>query len=127
MQNYMLIFFGGAIGSCLRFFLSQSLSSIQLFPHNTLGTFIANLTGSLLLGALVAANNLARLNDPWFFLLAVGLCGGLTTFSTFIYDIIKIHETGSVYTALAYPILSVIIALALCLFSYHQTARFLVK
>jgi CrcB protein len=73
---------GGGIGSVLRYCLARALPSASGdFPVSTL---IANMLGSLLLGALVVAVTEVwrphRLLRP---ALGTGLLGGFTTFSTF--------------------------------------------
>ncbi|HEY0639692.1 MAG TPA: CrcB family protein [Pseudonocardiaceae bacterium] len=71
-MSVLLVALGGACGAVLRFVVSR------LVPA-PFGTGLVNAGGSLLLG-LVTGAALAR---PWTALLAAGLCGALTTYSTF--------------------------------------------
>ncbi|HEX6969840.1 MAG TPA: CrcB family protein [Micromonosporaceae bacterium] len=92
---------GGGIGALARHALAQAL------PHPTGGfawsTLAANLTGSLLIGAvavLVAQRWPDRpLVRPF---LAAGVLGGYTTFSTYVLDIQQAVAAGAVGTALVY-------------------------
>lgn len=86
LRTILIVGCGGFIGSVMRYlvqvFVEKGLSST--FPW---GTFIANMTGSFVIGivfALAQKGNL--LNAEWRMFLAVGLCGGFTTFSSFAYN-----------------------------------------
>ena len=85
MKQLLLIFFGGGLGSVLRYILGKYLNSTETgIPY---GTFAANIIGSLLIGiilGLAIKNNTLTSNQTLF--LATGFCGGFTTFSTFAYE-----------------------------------------
>lgn len=84
MGELLAIAAGGAIGACLRFAVSLLASSAQW--HGALGTALANVLGSFLLGLLAghveseAAHPLLR---PF---LTVGVFGSFTTFSALAAD-----------------------------------------
>ena len=85
MKSILLVFFGGGIGSVLRFIIGKYLNSTETgIPY---GTFAANILGSLLIGLILgfAAKNQSLTNNQVLFL-ATGFCGGFTTFSTFAYE-----------------------------------------
>jgi CrcB protein len=69
-----------------------------------------NVAGSLLLGLVVA---LVPRDDPHHLraLLAVGFCGGLTTFSTFGYETVSLLQNRAYGVALAYAGGSFLLAL----------------
>lgn len=86
LRTILIVGSGGFIGSVMRFliqhYMEKSLTST--FPW---GTLIANIAGSFLIGmifALAEKGNL--LNAEWRMFLAVGFCGGFTTFSSFAYN-----------------------------------------
>lgn len=86
LRTILIVGTGGFIGSVMRylvqFFVEKDLSST--FPW---GTFIANIAGSFIIGivfALAQKGNL--LSAEWRLFLAVGICGGFTTFSSFAYN-----------------------------------------
>lgn len=86
MNHLLLIFLGGGLGSLTRFFLGKTIQErggVE-FP---LGTLAVNVAASLVLGffiGLVEAKNLT--NPALRALVAVGFCGGFSTFSTFAND-----------------------------------------
>lgn len=86
LRTILIVGSGGFIGSVLRYlvqiFVEKGMSST--FPW---GTFVANMAGSFIIGivfALAQKGNL--LNAEWRMFLAVGFCGGFTTFSSFAYN-----------------------------------------
>ena len=83
---FLAIFLGGGIGSLIRFFLSTFF--MKLIPNFPIGVLIANLCGAFLMGfftIFLLQKNLIYIPLKEFLL--IGFLGGLTTFSTFIYDI----------------------------------------
>lgn len=82
MDRILLISIGAAAGANARYWIGvwtlQSLG--PRFPY---GTLFVNVTGSLILGFLVALAADKLLPEPWRLLLAVGFCGSYTTFSSY--------------------------------------------
>ena len=101
---------GGAIGSILRYLISQALQgSTGLFP---LGTMTVNVIGSLVLGALFAMQDISAetfKQSMWLFL-TVGICGGFTTFSTFGLEAYLLWKEKHVVEAMLYMLSSMIVA-----------------
>jgi CrcB protein len=98
---------GGALGTLLRFATSQSIAS--LWPrYFQLGTLLVNLLGCLLIGYLYGLF-LLRPEVPFEIRagLMVGFLGGLTTFSSFSLDTLRLLESGQVPMAFGYLALSV--------------------
>ena len=99
---------GGATGSLLRYF------SVMVFQQNLTSEFpwgilFVNLLGSLFMGILVGSflGN-SQENQIWRLLLAVGVLGGFTTFSSFSLDLVKLVDRGSYLAALGYSSLSLV-------------------
>jgi CrcB protein len=82
MTPYLLVGFGGACGSLVRFALNKVIvkKTKHAFPFSTL---IINISGALLLGLIA---NMASIGPHWLLLLADGFLGAYTTFSTFMYE-----------------------------------------
>ena len=82
---------GGAIGSLLRWELGKRFNT--LFPLVPPGTLIANLVGAYVIGICAAAIS-DTLPAEWRLFFITGLCGGLTTFSTFSLEITHLLQQG---------------------------------
>ncbi|HEX4187503.1 MAG TPA: fluoride efflux transporter CrcB [Solirubrobacteraceae bacterium] len=105
------IFAGGCVGGVLRAALAEGL------PHAPgswpWATFAVNLVGALLLGWFVT-----RLDEhlpPSLYarpLLATGLCGALTTFSTMMVEVLRMIDGGHRALAGAYAATSIVCGLA---------------
>lgn len=99
LERYLLVAFGGAVGSCARFALGGWISGRTggTFPW---GTLIVNVTGCFVIGIfLTAAVDRLVLDPRWRLLVAVGFCGGYTTFSTLAYETSKLLDARSVAVA----------------------------
>lgn len=95
---------GGAAGSVIRYVLSCNLTAGRMLCGFPAGTFAVNALGSLFIGLLIGAAG----NSAWLMrLLAVGFCGGFTTFSTFSAETVRLLRDGHYATAALYVGLSV--------------------
>jgi CrcB protein len=80
---------GGAIGAVLRVLALQLGRPSHRLPYATLAV---NLTGSFLIGCVVAAGSEGPL---WLAGLAGGVLGGFTTYSTFAVEAVKLSNERS--------------------------------
>jgi CrcB protein len=87
-----LIAIGGAVGANARYWLGLWFRAQPWAQEYPWGTFVVNLSGSLLLG-LVAGVFKDRAG-PGFLLLGTGFCGGYTTFSTFSLEVAEAIQKG---------------------------------
>ena len=92
---------GGAVGSLARQLVGEALPTAPgAFPW---GTFLINVSGSLLIGILMAVLGLLparhRLVRPF---LGVGILGGFTTFSTYAVQSHELVRSGHPVLAMAY-------------------------
>ncbi len=85
----VLVALGAAVGAPARYLIDRAVQARHdsLFPW---GTFTANMTGSFLLGLLAAAG--LRTSSEVLALLGTGLCGALTTYSTFGYETMRLFQ-----------------------------------
>jgi CrcB protein len=101
LERTFLIAIGGAIGSCMRYEIGAFIARRYgtAFPW---GTFVINVTGSFIIGLfLQIALERVELDPRWRFLVAVGFCGGYTTFSTFAYETTKLLQGRNLLFAAA--------------------------
>lgn len=92
IKNLLLVFIGGGLGSSFRFLISKYLNASSLIPY---GTLLVNILGSLILGIILGwALKSNSLNSPINLLIAVGFCGGFTTFSTFSFENYSMIKSG---------------------------------
>ncbi len=109
MTSVLAVAAGGAIGSVGRWGLGLLLSSC--LPGLPAGTFVANVLADLIIGVVSGAGSVTPLPEETRLLLAVGLCGGLSTFSTFSNETLGLIESGNVVAAGANIALNVCVCL----------------
>ena len=110
----MAIAVGGALGSLSRYFLATKVYGWLgiAFPY---GTLVVNLVGCFLLGMVVAlVENRGLFGPALRSFLTVGFLGGLTTFSTFVYETWGLVDSGDLLRPVLYLAVSCIGGL-LCL------------
>ncbi|GJM82610.1 MAG: fluoride efflux transporter CrcB [Paenibacillus sp.] len=106
-----LIGLGGIIGTLLRYFLGQWVSSRTTRSGSSFpwGTWIINLSGSLLLGVLSGLHARHSLPDWSWLMLGTGFCGAYTTFSTFGYETVTLISKGYKIQAAVYILTSALL------------------
>ncbi len=109
----LLVGFGGLVGSVARYWIAGWVQSVNGtgFP---LGTLAVNVSGSFVLG-LVMALSLERglISADVRILLGTGLCGWYTTMSTFSYETLALLQSGSPIAA----VINIGLTLVVCLTS----------
>lgn len=107
MERYFLVALGGALGAALRYGLGAWLQGFSAaFPYSTL--FI-NVSGSLFVGLVLRLSLEGALSGEARLFLAVGVCGGYTTFSTFSYELLALVQGGEWGKAFLYASLSLVL------------------
>ena len=110
----LLVGLGGAIGSILRYLITEIIPSNQM-PY---GTITVNLLGSMLLGIMfgaIAAD--AIINQDYVLLFGTGLLGAFTTMSAFAMDTITLTE-DEISTTFIYVIITIVGSLGLAWAGY---------
>ncbi|MER5356823.1 fluoride efflux transporter CrcB [Streptomyces sp. NPDC002785] len=109
-MNWLLVIAGAAVGAPLRYLTDRAVQSRHdtVFPW---GTFAVNVTGSLILGLLTGAVAAGAASSPLQLLIGTGLCGALTTYSTFSYETLRLAEDGAKFYAAANVVASVVVGL----------------
>ena len=102
---------GSALGGAARFLVGSALQRVAGagFP---VATLVINVTGSFALGVLarLAADG-GGVGPSARLFLAVGVCGGYTTFSTFSLEAVELLQRGRLGSAGAYVAGSVLLSL----------------
>ncbi|MFC8448512.1 fluoride efflux transporter CrcB [Kitasatospora sp. NPDC057223] len=99
-MNWLLVVVGAVVGAPLRYLTDRAVQARHdsVFPW---GTFTVNVTGCLVLGLLTGAVTAGAASSQLQLLLGTGLCGALTTYSTFSYETLRLAEGGARLLALA--------------------------
>jgi CrcB protein len=108
--NWLLVIIGAVVGAPLRYLTDRA---VQL-RHDTVfpwGTLVVNVTGCLVLGLLTGAASAGHASPHLQLLIGTGLCGALTTYSTFSYETLRLTETGAGFYAAANVVASVMAGL----------------
>ena len=118
----LLVMLGAALGAPSRWLLDQSIQTRweRVFP---LGTFTINVTGSLLLGALLGLATQGTANPQLIAVAGAGFCGGFTTWSTFAYETIRLTEEGARLQATLNASLSLAVGLSASAAGWWLTTR----
>lgn len=109
MKEILLVLVGSGIGGVLRYLTACGLKNTGInFP---LGTFAANLCGCLLIGFFCVLALKGHVSESAKLLLTTGLCGGFTTFSTFMNENLALLRGGEVLQFALYTGLSIVLGL----------------
>ena len=118
IKNILAVGAGSFVGGAARYLVSLGMKGIgKGFPWATLAV---NLVGCLMIGLLwgLLSRNAAE-NTSWGLFLTVGLCGGLTTFSTFSKEALAMLQTGQIWGFAIYIAISILAGIALVALGYY--------
>jgi len=110
----LVICLGGAIGTGLRYLTGLTAARLwgDAFPY---GTLIVNLSGAFIIGFVqeIGRETLLISDDVRLFL-TTGMMGGLTTYSTFSYETVRLMDAGAWHQAWVNIFVTTTICLSLC-------------
>lgn len=113
-MRLLLVCLGGALGGGLRYVMSGALT-VWLGPGFPYGTLAVNILGSFLIGLIQEVGTTSLLiPDTTRLFLTVGIMGGLTTYSTFSYETVRLIESGSWHHAWINVVVTTTICLTVC-------------
>jgi fluoride exporter len=114
VERFILICLGGAIGTGLRY-LTVGAAVRWLSVEFPCGTLIVNVVGSFLIGLIQeVALTSVLIPEPTRLFLTVGIMGGLTTYSSFSYDTLRLMQTGAWGYAWIYVLVTTAVCLGVC-------------
>lgn len=106
MLNFIiLIFVGGAFGAVCREILMLAVPRLSDgFPMDI---FIANIVAAFLLGLATSLFKQNRINQYVHMMVATGIMGGLSTFSSFVFGAVEMmKDPVSILIAISYLVIS---------------------
>jgi len=116
MNNILLVFLGGGIGSLMRYGISNFVQTNfkSTFP---IATLCSNLLSCILLAFAVGMfSEKLSANPSLKFFIVIGICGGFSTFSTFSYETLELMQSGQTLIAIANILISVTVCISLMYF-----------
>jgi CrcB protein len=114
MGRLLLVAAGGALGSSLRYMVATA-ALVWLGPAFPWGTLAVNLVGSFLIGLVQQlATEAFVLGEETRLFLTTGVMGGLTTYSAFSYETVRLFETGAAWQGWLNVVVTTAACLALC-------------
>jgi CrcB protein len=104
--SLLLVIAGAAVGAPLRYLSDRAIQSRHdtVFPW---GTLTVNVLGSLILGIITGAVAAGHASPQVQLALGTGLCGALTTYSTFSYETLRLLEDDARLFAAANVVASI--------------------
>lgn len=104
-MSFLYVALGAFFGSILRYYISEKTHK------HLIGTWIANITGSILLAILLRLHINEAINDAIWLVLGVGFCGSYTTFSTFSNEMLQLLIKGKYTSAITYILSTISISI----------------
>ncbi|TQS74726.1 CrcB family protein [Ornithinibacillus gellani] len=112
-MTLLLIAVGGFFGSMTRYAIALR------FQKHPIGTWIANVTGSILLGILAVSYQSDHIS-PWIWLLCgIGFCGSYTTFSTFGHESLLMLVEKKYAAAIGYMFTTTFVSIGTIFLIYY--------
>ena len=109
-MSFLLVAVGAAVGAPLRYLVDRAVQvrHDSVFPW---GTFAVNVAGSLVLGVLIGGANAGAVPGSLTALLGTGVCGALTTYSTFGFETVRLLEQRATFYAVLNAVASIVAGL----------------
>jgi fluoride exporter len=120
LNQAFLIFVGGGLGSLARYYIGKSFLSIS-FNNLPIGTLMVNIAASFILGVFIGFESSSKLEPNYRALIAIGFCGGFSTFSTFSAETLQLINSLRYTEALLNIFLNVFICILVTFVGIYLT------
>ena len=117
MTGFAFVCLGAAVGAPGRYLVDRAVQS----RHDSVlpwGTLTVNIVGSLVLGLLTGLGAHHAVPTEVSLAAGTGLCGALTTYSTFSYETLRLFEDGARLFATLNVALSLVLGLGAAVLGY---------
>jgi CrcB protein len=119
--GFILVLVAGAVGALLRFGLSRALP-VAAQPHSVpRAVLIVNVVGSFIAGVALALTQTEAIPVVAGVIIVSGLCGGLTTFSTFSVETVELVMQGHTRVAARSIALNLVLGIGAAALGYLPT------
>lgn len=109
MKEIIAVFIGSGLGGLTRFGLGMWVDSWHN-SHFPYGTFVVNVVACFALGFIIGLADHKQILSPTARLfLAVGFCGGFSTFSTFSIETLTLFQQGHNTSLILYTLGSILL------------------
>ena len=120
----VLVLVAGALGALLRFGLSRRLP-VAARPQNVpRAVLLVNVVGSFIAGVALALTQTELISPAVGIVIITGLCGGLTTFSTFAVETVELVLQGRGRVAARSVALNLVLGVGAVALGYLPTLVF---
>jgi len=106
-----MVAIGGCVGAPSRYLLDRKING-RIESDLPWGTFLVNISGSLILGLVTGLSLSHHLSPLAKALIGTGFCGAYTTFSTFTLETLRLFEVGQYANAALNVTVSTLVGLA---------------
>jgi CrcB protein len=123
LAGFAWVCLGAAFGAPARYLTDRFVQS----RHDSLlpwGTLTVNVVGSFVLGLLTGLAAARDVPEAVLLTLGTGLCGALTTYSTFSYETLRLFEDGARLYSAANVVLSLVASLGAAVAGYAVGSGF---
>ncbi|MFC5176577.1 fluoride efflux transporter CrcB [Nocardioides taihuensis] len=117
MTGVLWVCLGAAVGAPGRYLVDRAVQA----RHDSVlpwGTVVVNVVGSFVLGVLLGLASTHDVPDTVLLVVGTGLCGALTTWSTFGYETVRLVEEGAVRHAVVNVAVSLLVGTAAAVCGY---------